>query len=123
MLNFPKYRYQNVTVNWLSGDVFWDQFLAALDVKTNMADVVKVSHLKGILSKDVQEPIRDLIMTNENYSIAFKILRECYANKQVLISAYMKCFVKLQPLTSTKNVSGLRAIYDSVERNYIIYQI
>ena len=107
----------------MSGDVFWDQFLAALDVKTNMADVVKVSHLKGILSKDVQEPIRDLIMTNENYSIAFKILRERYANKQVLISAYMKCFVKLQPLTSAKNVSGLRAIYDSVERNYVIYQI
>ena len=46
--------------------------------------------------------------TNENYSIALKILRECYANKQVLISSYMESFVKLELTTSMKNVDGLR---------------
>ena len=72
--------------------------------------------MKGVLSKDVQESIWGLLITNEN-SIALKILRERYANKQVLISSYRESFVKLQPITSMKNVSGLRAMYDLVEGN------
>ena len=94
---------------------FWDQFFAAVPSKTNIPDVVKFSYLKGVLSKDVQESIRGLLITNENYSIALKILREHYANKQVLIISYIESFVKLQPVTSIKNVSGLRAMYDLVE--------
>ena len=101
-------------IEWQS---FWDQFSAAVDSKTNIPDVVKFSYLKGVLSNDVQESIRGLLITNENYSIALKILQEHYANKQVLIISYIESFVKLQPITSIKNVSGLRAMYDLVEGN------
>ena len=73
--------------------------------------------MKGVLSKDVQESIRGLLITNGNYSIALKILRGRYANKQVLISSFMESFVKLQPITSLKNVIGLRAMYDLVVGN------
>ena len=96
---------------------FWDQFFAAVPSKTNIPDVVKFSYLKGVLSKDVQNSIRGLLITNENYIYCSKILRERYANKQVLISSYMEIFVKLQPKTSMKNVSGLKAMYDLVEGN------
>ena len=82
-----------------------------------MPDVVKFSFLKDILSKDVQESIGVLLIKNESYSTALKILRERYANKQVLISSYMEIFVKLQPITSMKNVNGLRAMHDLVEGN------
>ena len=67
---------------------------------------MKFFYLKGVLSKDVQESIWGLLITNENYSIALKTLRERYANKQVLISPNMERFVKLQPIISMKNVSG-----------------
>ena len=76
-----------------------DQCSTGDDSTTNIPDAVKFSYLKSVLSKDV-------------HSIALKILRERYANKQVLISSYMESFVKLQPITSMKNVSGLRAMYD-----------
>ena len=72
----------------------WDQFSAGDDSTTNIPDVLRCSYLKGVLSKD-------------NNSIALKILRESYANKQVLISSYMESFVKLQPRTSMKNVSTI----------------
>ena len=107
-------KFNGKPIEWQS---FWDQFSAAVDSKTNIPDVVKFSYLKGVLSKDVQESIRGLLIANENYSIALKIIRERYANKQVLISSYMESFVKLQPITSMKNVSGLRAMYDLVEGN------
>ena len=73
--------------------------------------------MKGVLNKDVQESTCGLLITNENYCIALKILQKRYANKQVLISSYTENFVKLQPITSMKNVSGLRAMYDLVEGN------
>ena len=101
-------------IQWQS---FWDQFSVAVDSKTNIPNVVKFSYLKGVLSKDVQESIRVLLITNENYGIALKILRERYANKQVLISSYIESFVKVQPITSMKNVSWLRAMYDLIDRN------
>ena len=111
-IEIPKFN--GKPIEWQS---FWDQFSAAVDSKTNIPDVVKFSYLKGVLSKDVQESIRGLLITNENYSIALKILRERYANKQVLISSSMERSVKLQPITSMKNVKGLRTMYDLVEGN------
>ena len=96
---------------------FWDQFSAAVDSKTNIPDIVKFSYLKGVLSKDAQEFIGALLITIENYSIALKILRECYANKQVLIGSFMESFVKLKPMKSMKNAKGLRAMYHLVEGN------
>ena len=73
--------------------------------------------MKGVLSKDVQEPIPGLLITNENYIIASKILQEYYVNKQVLISSYMQRFVKLSLITSMKYISRLRAMYHLVEGN------
>ena len=71
--------------------------------------------MKGVSSKYVQESIRGLLKTNKNYITALKILRERYANKEVLISSYRGRFVKLQPIRSIENASGLTAMYDSVE--------
>ena len=99
------------------GQSFLDQFSADVDSKTNILEVVNFFYLKGVLSKDAQESIRGLLITNENYSIALKILREHYANKHVLISSYMESFVKLQPVTPMKNVSGLIAMYDLFQGN------
>ena len=111
-IEIPKFN--GKPIEWQS---FWDQFSAAVDSKTNIPDVVKFSYLKGVLSKDVQESIRGSLTVNENYSIVLKILRKRYANKQVLISSYVESFVKLQPITSMKNFSELRAMYDLAEGN------
>ena len=73
--------------------------------------------MNGVLNKDVQGSIRDLLITNGNYCIPLKHLREHYVNKQVLISSYMEGFVKLQPIISIKNVGGLGAMYELVEEN------
>ena len=112
--NIERPKFNGKSIEWQS---FWDQFFASVDSKTNIPDVVKFSYLKRVLSKDVQESRRGFLTTNENYSIALKILRERYTNKQVLISSYMESFEKLQPITSTNNVSGLRTINDLVEGN------
>ena len=60
-------------IEWLS---FWDQFFAVVDSKTNILDVIKFFYLKGVLSKDVQYSIRGLLITNGNFRVALKSLRE-----------------------------------------------
>ena len=111
-IEIPKFN--GKPIEWQS---FWDQFSTAVNSKADIPDVVKFSYLKGVLSKAVQESIQGLLITNENYSIALKILWERFANKQVLIGSYMESFVKLQPITPVKNISGLRAMYNLVEGN------
>ena len=101
-IEIPKFN--GKSAEWQSS---WDQFFAVVDSKTNIPDVANFFYLKGVLSEDVQESIRGLLITNENYNIALKVLRERYKNKQVLVST--ESFVKLQPITSMKNVGGLRA--------------
>ena len=96
-IEIPKFNRK--PIEWQS---FWDQFPAAINSKANIPDVVKFSYLTGVLSKGVQESIQGLLIANENYSITFKILREHYANKQVLIGSYIESFVKLQPITPVK---------------------
>ena len=76
-IEIPKFNSKQI--EWQS---FWDQFSAAVDGKANIPDVVKFSYLKSVLSKDAQESIRGWLITNENYSIALKILQEHYANEQ-----------------------------------------
>ena len=75
MIKFQKQRFNGKPIEWQS---VLDQFSAAVDSKTNIPDVVKFFYLKGVLSKDVQEPIWGLLITDGNYSIALKVLRERY---------------------------------------------
>ena len=102
---------------------FGDQFLAAVDSKINIPDVVKFSFSRGDLYKDVQEPICGLLVTNKNYSIALKTFTRTLYKWTILISSYMESFVyeTLQSITYMKNVSGLRAIYDLVEVFLLIH--
>ena len=54
---------------------FWISFLQRLTVKQIYPMLLNL-YLKGVLSKDFQESIHGLLITNENYGIAVKILRE-----------------------------------------------
>ena len=69
-----------------------------------------------MLSKDVQEPMWGLLITNWNHSIALKY-HEDVIQKATFNKFLMESFVKLQPITFMKNVSGLRAMYNLAEGN------
>ena len=103
--NLPKIeipKFYGKPIEWQS---FWDQLSAAVDSKTNIPNVVKITYLKNALNKDVLETISKLTLTNENCYIALKVLKEWYADKKVLAGLYMESFVKLQlqPIKSMQN--------------------
>ena len=114
-VNLPKINLPFFDGNPLNWQSYWDQFQASVDLKTNIQKVVKFNYLTGSLSETVSKCISGLTLTNENYDVAVKILKERYANPQMLISSHMEALVKLNPVKHKNDVKGLRKIYDQVE--------
>ena len=89
---------------------FWDQFQVSVDSKENIQKVVTYNYLTGLLNESVKKCIFGLNITNENYDLAVKILKERYANTQMLVSSHMEDLVKLNPVKHENDVKGLRKI-------------
>ena len=79
-----------------NGDfAFWDQYDSDIHQKQNISDTDKFTHLKSYLCDSANSVIFGLTLTSENYKEALDLLRQRYANPQVLIGAHMKKFVSL----------------------------
>ena len=89
---------------------FWDQFQVSVDSKENIQKVVTYNYLTGLLNESVEKCIFGLNITNENYDLAVKILKERYVNTQMLVSSHMEDLVKLNPVKHENDVKGLRKI-------------
>ena len=83
--------------------------------KQNISDIDKFTYLKLYLCYSANSVISVLTLTSENYKETIDLLRQWYANPQVLISARMKKFVSLNNVKSGHDVKGLRKLFDMVE--------
>ena len=86
--------------------------------KQNTSDIDKFTYLKSYLCDSANSVISGLTLTSENYKEAIDLLRQRYANPQVLISAHMKTFVPLNSVKSFNDVKGLRKLFDTVESSF-----
>ena len=53
-------------------------------------------------------------MANENYNICLNLLKERYEDKHLMIHSHMRKLLKLENITSIKDVSGLRKLFDTI---------
>ena len=109
-----------LTIKKFNGDVanwpsIWDQYNFDIHQKQNISDIVKSTYLKSYLCDSANSVISGLTLTSENYKEAIDLLRQRYANPQVLTSAHMKKFVSLNNVKSVHDLKGLRKLFDSVE--------
>ena len=98
--------------NWPS---FWDQHDSAIHQKQNISDIDNFKYLKSYLCDSANSVISGLTLTSENYKEAMDLLRQRYANPQVLISAHMKKFVSLSNVKSVHDIKALKKLFDTVE--------
>ena len=59
--------------------------------------------------------ISGLQLTSANYSAALEVLRERFAQKQIIINSHMESLIKLKPVNAISDVRGIRAVLDRVE--------
>ena len=48
-----------------------------------------MNYLINLVTGEAEETIRGLALTDENYSVALKLLQERYGDEQYLVSSYM----------------------------------
>ena len=114
-VRLPKLELKRFDGNILNWQTFWDRFSSSVHNQENISDIDKFSYLKGLLSDSANECISGLTLSSGNYEAAVNILKDRYANPQVIISAHMDALVKLASVKNSNNVVVLRKMYDQVE--------
>ena len=72
-----------------------DSFQSAIHTNEQLTDTQKVQYLKMYVDKTAAETISGLQLTSSNYKQAIKLLTDCFASKQLIVSSYMNTLFKL----------------------------
>ena len=96
---------------------FWECFESAVDNDPDLDKIMKFTYLRSLLEGDAAAVISGLSLTSSNYDEALKLLRDRYANKQVLIFSHIDQLLNLPTVTSSTDTSRLRDLYDQIEKN------
>ena len=67
------------------------------------------------LKDDALTAVKGLLVTNENYSVALKMLEERFGDPHLLIHKHMTTILSLDTISSIFDLKNLRKVYDEVE--------
>ena len=96
---------------------FWDIFEAAVHRNPALTNIDKFSYLTSSLESTAAEAIAGLKLTSANYNEAVATLNRRFGNKQSIINRHMELLLRLEAVTSTHDLKGLRRLFDTVESN------
>ena len=95
---------------------FWDAF-GVVDGNQNIPPVNKFRHLRTLLEGRAAAAISGIQTTDANYTVAVKLLKERFAQKQIVVNAHIEALTNLQTVHSDKDVKGLRNLVDKIDTN------
>lgn len=110
-LNLPVFsgKYED----WLE---FRDSFKSLIDDKIDLDDVQKFRYLKSVLRGDALNMISGLLLTNDNYGVAWDMLNDRYHKKHILIYNHTKSLLNIPHIKSNSSDSILSTI-DLINKN------
>ena len=88
-------------------------FDSAIHSNTDIANIDKFNYLKSLIKGPAARAIQGLILTNDNYDTAVKILEERFGKRQQIVSAHMDELLKIPSCTNNK-AHSLRLVYDKM---------
>ena len=106
--------------NWNS---FYDLFNSAIHDNDTLKSVQKFQYLKLTLKGEPLALVKNLTLTDDNYSIARKLLEDRYANKRLISSHHLQILIDLPTLTpltyknATKFVASINEHTEALKSN------
>ena len=88
-----------------------------VDKNSQLSEINKFNYLRGQLTGKALITISGFSLSTENYKEAIKLLKECYANPQLIISNHMAKLLGLNTFNDSNDITKLRALYDQIETN------
>lgn len=96
---------------------FHETFESLVDSNTSLTNVQKFYYLKSILKGDAFQTISSLTATDDNYSIAWDLLKERYQNKKAIIHTHVKSIFTLIPIKDDTH-TNLRKFLDTFQKHF-----
>ncbi len=108
------------TLRKFSGDPkywqsFWDSFEAAVHNNDSVSTIDKFNYLKSLVEGNAASAIDGFALTADNYESAVKLLKDRFADPQMIISSHMEELLNLPAVSDIHQVSKIRQLYDSIE--------
>ncbi|MCP4456771.1 MAG: DUF1759 domain-containing protein, partial [Cytophagales bacterium] len=100
--------------NILKFPEFYEAFENSIH-KSNLAPVLKFTHLRTLLKGRALEAIEGISITNDNYELALRILQEKFGDKEVLKEKLYGQLRNITPVKSGKLIE-LRSFVDNLEK-------
>lgn len=99
---------------WLT---FRDTFLSLVHNNVNLDTIQKFIYLRSCLKGEALHIIESLETTNDNYLIAWNLIKKRYENKKLIIHTHVKSIFDL-PTVKPDSYQGLRLFLDKFNKNY-----
>ena len=115
-----KARLPKLEMKRFSGDIcrwqeFWDCFESSVDSDQELAPVVELNYLRGLLDGPEKAAIAGFESTNSNYNEALKVLKERYGKRSVIQRAHLNGIMSVNAVRDDENILGLRQFQDTIE--------
>ena len=105
-----KAKLPKLTLRKLSGDPkswqsFWDSFEAAVhNNNSGVSKIAKFNYLKSLVEGNAASAIDGFALTADNYESAVKLLKDRFADPQIIISSHMEELLNLPAVSVSEHV-------------------
>ena len=94
---------------------FWQSFEYSVHKNDSLSAIEKFNYLRNKLTGDAKSAITGLSLSNENYSVALKILTDRFGNVQVTVDLHYTAIINLK--STSDSVDSLRSLLDAVDKH------
>ena len=96
---------------------FKDSFKIAVNQRSDIAEVEKLTYLKSFLILEASRAVKGLAVTTENYEEALQVLDGRYGNVPIIVSSHFEELTNLPAVHNNDDTAKLRELYDKIESN------
>lgn len=121
VVKLPKLEMKSFGGKQLEWSEFWDAFESSVHNNDQLSPVDKFNYLRGKLFGEARHSVAGLSLSNANYEVAVRILRERFGNTDDIIDLHYKKLVNIP--AARNNTESLRFFMDSVERHLRSLQV
>ena len=114
----PKLEMKRFSGNICQWQEFWDCFESSVDGDQELAPVVKLNYLRGLLDGPAKAAVAGFESTNANYNEALEVLKERYGKRSVIQRSHINGIKSVNAVRDDEDILGLRRFQDTIEVHY-----
>lgn len=104
--------------NWLN---FYEVFNSLIHENPSLSEIQKFFYLRSALKDEASRSIQSMEITSVNYEIAWKLIKERFENKKMIIKKHVSAIIEL-PHAQKESSSLLRELLDKMKSHITTLQ-